>query len=379
MNVKTYRSIAEINENAWDAIVAKDRIFCTYKYVKSLEKAGLNEDRRYYLAVRKDNEIIAHTAVYFVPTELDVFAQGAIKKTIHIIRRRWSNFFILRSLECGPPIALGSTISFKEGVDRAGVMRLLCQEMERLAKELKVSLLLFRDFYEEEMNFFNSLQGHGYAKIHNLPKAELKIKWKSFDEYLCSMRSRYRSQIVKSMEKCIKANIPIQPLDSFSEYSRELKRLYDNVSHQAKEVKRERLGETFFQDLQAHFGEKVVVLAAAKDGKLIGFMLSLFNDKELITALVGLDYDYNREYHIYFNLFYKTIELAIQKGMDKIDMGITTLDPKRDMGSDVSVLNMYMKHSNPILNKIIPTLFDMITPPDTTKPRNVFKDTASSV
>jgi len=54
-------------------------------------------------------------------------------------------------------------------------------------------------------------------------------------------------------------------------------------------------------------------------------------------------------------------------------MGITTLDPKKDMGSQIVNLNMYMKHSNPLLNRLLPVLFDMITPPDTTGPRNVFK------
>jgi len=137
------------------------------------------------------------------------------------------------------------------------------------------------------------------------------------------------------------------------------------------------VGEAFFQDLDKHLGEKAVILAATKDGKIIGFMLTLFNGKELISALIGLDYDYNREYSIYFNLFYKTIELAIEAGMEKIDMGITTLDPKKNMGSGTVVLNMYMKHFNPLLNKIIPLLFDMITPPDTTGPRNVFKEDVS--
>jgi predicted N-acyltransferase len=134
------------------------------------------------------------------------------------------------------------------------------------------------------------------------------------------------------------------------------------------------VAETFFQNLDKYLGEKAVILAATKDDKLIGFMLTLFNDKELISALIGLDYDYNRDYCTYFNLFYKTIELAIEKGMDKIDMGITTLDPKKDMGSSIVALNMYMKHSNPLLNNIISVLFDMVTPPDTTGPRNVFKE-----
>jgi predicted N-acyltransferase len=374
MNVKIYRSISEVNESRWDAIVGKDRIFCTHKYIEALEKSGMNEGKCYYVAAYDGDEIIAHASVYFISTELDVFAQGAIRKIVHLIRRKWKNFLILRSLECGPPVALGNTLSFKDGTDRGEALRSLCDGIEGLAKELGIKFILFRDFYEDDAGICGLLKGRGYENIHNLPKAEIKIRWKSFDDYLNSMRSNYRCKIVKSMEKCAKANISIRTLKNFSGNSRELKLLYDNVSRQAKEIQREHLTEIFFQDLNKYLGEKAVVLAALKDDKLIGFMLVLFNGKELIPALLGLDYDCNREYCIYFNLFYKTIELAFETGMDKIDMGITTLDPKKDMGSDIVVLNMYMKHSNPLLNKIISVLFDMVTPPDTTGPRNVFKD-----
>ena len=375
IGVKIHRSITEVNEGRWDAIVGKDQIFCTYKYIEALEKSGMNEGRCYYVVVHDGDKIIAHACVYFTSAELDVFARGAIKKIIHLVRRKWKNFFILRSLECGPPIAPGNTLSLRDGVDRTEALRLLCHGIEELAKELGINFILFRDFYDDEAEFCGLLRERGYAKIHNLPKAEIKIRWKSFDEYLNSMRSNYRCKIVKSMDKCAKANISIQPLKNFSKYHpHELKRLHDNVSRQAKEIQREPVAETFFQNLDKYLGEKAVILAATKDDKLIGFMLTLFNDKELISALIGLDYDYNREYCTYFNLFYKTIELAIETGMNKIDMGITTLDPKKDMGAGLVVLNMYMKHSNPLLNNIIPVLFDMITPPDTTGPRNVFKE-----
>lgn len=374
MNVKIYRSITEVHEGLWDAIVGKDQIFCTHKYVEALEKSGMNDGRCYYPVVYDGDKIIAHASAYFISTELDVFAQGAIRKIINLVRRKWKNFLIMRSLECGPPIALGNTLSFKDGVDRAEPLRLLCRGIEELAKELGINFLLFRDFYDNEKELCGLLKERGYAKIHNLPKAEIKIKWKSFDEYLNSMRSNYRCKIVKGMDKCAKANISIRTQKNFLDNSRDLKRLYDNVSRQAKEIKREQVSEIFFQNLDKYLGEKSVILSAMKGDRLIGFMLVLFNNKELISALIGLDYDYNREYCVYFNLFYETIKLAIETGMDNIDMGITTLDPKKDMGSGIVVLNMYMKHSNPLLNKIIPVLFDMITPPDTTGPRNVFKE-----
>jgi predicted N-acyltransferase len=372
IRVKTYRSIAEVNEGEWDAIVGKDRILCTHKYIEALEKSGVNEGRCYYPVVYDGDEIIAHASVYFISTELDLCAQGAIKKIINLVRRKWKNFFILRSLECGPPISVGNAISFKDGVNRAETFRLVCHEIESLAKGLGINFILFRDFYNEEMEFYDLLKERGYMKIHNLPKAEIKIRWKTFDEYLNSMRSNYRYKIVKRIDKCAKANISIRVVKNFSDNTPELKRLYDNVYNHAKEIKRERLTESFFQNINKYLGEKAVIISAMKDDRLIGYMLLLFSGKTLISKFPGLDYDCNQECCIYFNLFYKTIELAIETGMDDVDMGITTLDPKKDMGSSIVTLNMYMRHSNPLLNKIIPRLFGMITPQDT-EPRNVFK------
>lgn len=373
-SVKTYTTIDEIEQARWDAIVDKDDVFCSHGYVRALERSGVNKGRCYYPVVYDGDDIIAHASIYFISEELDLFARGIIRDLIRLIRRKWKNFLVLRMIECGPPIALGSTISVKNGADSRQALEELCGEVERLAKELDAKLVLFRDFYDDEAGSRDFLEKRGYKKIHNLPKAHFKVRWKSFGEYLDSMRSAYRCKIVKNMDKCSKANISLGTLTERSgDRALELKRLYDNVYDQAKEVKRERLPEAYFRNIDANLGDKAVILSATKDDKLIGYMFLLMGGKTLISAFPGLDYNYSKEYCVYFNLFYKTIELAIEKGIENIDMGITTLDPKRDLGSDVVSLNMYMKHSNPLLDRVLPVLFDMITPPDTTVPRNVFK------
>lgn len=377
MDVKIYRSISEIDRTKWDAIVPKDRIICSHKYVELIEKAGVNEGRRYYVVVYDGAEIVAHTFAYLMNTELDLLAQGPLKKAINLVRRVRKDFFVLRYLECGSPAEVGNVMSVKGDADRAKAMRMLCNGIEGLAKELGVKFLVLRDFYNEEAEFHDTLKKFGYIKAHNLPKAEIRIKWKTFDEYLSSMRSSYRCKITKSMKKCSDANVKIRVLREFSSNARELKRLYDNTSGRAKEIKREPFTEAFFQNLDKYLGDRSILVLAEKDSRPIGFMLLLINHKELIPTVIGLDYDCHQECCTYFNLFYKTIELAIEMKMDRIDMGITTLDPKRDMGSDVVALNMYMKHYNPVFHKTIPVLFDMITPPDTTQPRNVFKDSNS--
>ena len=105
----------------------------------------------------------------------------------------------------------------------------------------------------------------------------------------------------------------------------------------------------------------------------------LFDDATLISMFFGLDYSYNKECFVYFNLLYKIVELGIKEKMSDIDMGITTLVPKKDIGAYTTTLNMYMKHFNPLLNKIVPKAFNVMTPQDGEGPRRVFKADSESL
>jgi predicted N-acyltransferase len=370
---KIYKSITQIGKADWDSIVGEKQILASHGYAEIMENSGIPKKDCYYPVVYKNGRIVAHACVYYFNVELDIMAGGPLKKVILGGRKLWKNFFILRSLECGCPIALGNTIAVVDSSERREALKELCSCIEKLAHELKARLVLFRDFFDKETEVPELLKKDGYSKIHNLPQARIDIKWKTFDDYLSAMRSSYRSNILKAIGKCSASGVTMEILDSVGAYAYDLKRLYDNVYERAKDVKRERLTLEFFRNIDKYLAGRFSLVLAKKDGNPAGFMLVLLNGKEAITVLIGMDYGYSRGYCIYFNLFYKSVELAINKGMEEIDMGITTLDPKRDMGSYIAALNMYMKHFNPALNRIIPWIFDIITPPDTTEPRDVFK------
>ena len=373
MEVKVYKSITEVDENAWDAIVENNRLICTHKYLEAIEKSEINDCRYYYPVLYENGEIIAHTCVYFISTELDTFAQGIPKKLINTIRQCWKSFFVLRSLECGTPIAAGTTISFRNGIDRTSVLGKICLEVECLAKNFGVKIVLFRDFYDEELDFYNCLTELGYSRVHNLPSTRMEIKWKSFDEYLNSMRSQYRWKVVNRMKKLDRKNITVRVLSSWKEYPDELERLWTNVYDRAKEYRREKLTAVFFSNVDKYLGDQSCIVLIEKDGTPIGFTLLFFDDETLIPLYSGLDYNYNQDYGVYFNLLYKTIGIGIERGMRDIDLGITTLAPKTEMGATVVTMNMYMKHFNPLLNRLVPQAFETMTPQNGTKPVRVFK------
>jgi predicted N-acyltransferase len=374
MEARIYTSISHLPAGKWDSI-AGPQVACSHAYLSLLEKSGLNPGRSYYVTVENEDKVLAHTCAYLMSAGLDVFARGPLKKLILLLRRAWKDFLIIKYLECGSPVTTANPVSVRPGVDTARVLGCLCGAVEELAAKLGVKVVLLRDFCDDETGFGGVFAGRGYGKIHNLPKAELEVRWKSFDAYLDAMRSNYRRKIVKRIEKCAEAvHVTVRPLRELPDGCwQELARLYENILRNTKEVSRAGLPAAFFRDMASYLGDRAAIVIAQKSTRIVGFMLLLKCGEELSASSMGLDYEHSEEHFIYFNLFYAAIRYGIEQGFRKVCLSITTLDPKRDMGARITGLNMFLRHRNGVFTRVLDTLFDMITAPDTSIPRDVFK------
>lgn len=373
MQCEILRSISDIEKEEWNSIVEPDRLICSHEYLEAIENSQINDCRYFYPVIRNESgKLLAHTCLYFISTELDLFAKGVLKKGIQLIRKIWPGFLILRSIECGTPVALGNTISYANG-QCPELLGEIVSAAENVAAELGVKVLIFRDFYDGELGFYDQLQQLGYRKIHNLPSTHMDVRWGNFDEYLNALRSEYRHKTLARISKFNECGCTIELVESFSSLSDVLATLWKEVFDAATEYKREFLGSAFFTSIDHYLADKAAVLVARQDGVVIGFMLELFGDETLTPLFCGLDYSVSRETGTYFNLFYRSIDLAIERGMMSIDFGITTLEPKVEFGAEIVTQYMYMKHTSALWNRIVPRIFDTMTPQPQYRLRNVFR------
>lgn len=373
MNVEIIESVNQVGETEWNEIVGRDCLIQTYGYLRAVEASRINDCRYFYPVVYDGGKMMAHACLYLISTELDSFAQGAFKNSVKWIRRMWGNFMILRSVECGTPVALGSTVSYRDGCDRSSVLRLIVNEAESLARRRNVPVVLFRDYYDRDLGMYDQLKSSGYTRINNLPSSRMSVRWDSFADYLNALRSEYRNKTIARMRKFSRESGCMEVLNDYFVYASELAILWRNVYDKAHEYRREVLLEDFFQNMALILKEKTAVILARIKGRLVGFMLLLFDDETMTPVFCGLDYNCSREAAVYFNLFYKSIEVAIDRKMKKIDFGITTLVPKLELGARVEPQYMYMKHFNKIANLVIPRLFALMTPCPRIEKKNVFR------
>ena len=375
MKVSVLKSISEIKADVWNSIVGRNRLICRHEYLLAVESSNINDCRYFYPVVFSDDgKMLAHTCFYYISTELDSFATGAVKKIVIAIRKVWKSFLILRSIECGTPVALGNTISFRDGCDRNVVIRLLVKEAEQIARQMRVPVVLFRDFHEHELAFADILKMDGYSRVNNLPAVSFSVRWNTFQGYLDALRSQYRHIIKKRSKAFDDGGYTFREVRDYAHCVDDLAQLWKNTYDHATEYRRECLGKQFFSEMQRNLPDQSSIIMVEKEGRPVAFSILLDDDETLITLFCGLDYSCGREAYIYFNLFYKSIEIAIIRGKKDIDFGITTLVPKVEVGGDVVQLTMYMKSMNRVWGRMVPPLFAAMTPDQRPPLRQIFKD-----
>jgi predicted N-acyltransferase len=290
------------------------------------------------------------------------------------VRKIYKSFLILKVLVCGIPVSLGkNNIRFAAGVDKAPVLYLLWRKMLEIATAEKVRILVFKEFNEKEVTDYDTLKHFGFFRADSLPSNKLAIEWDTFREYLGSLRKRYRQSLVRGQRKIDCREISIRVYKDFGgNYSRDVYRLYENVLEKVP-IKLEILPIGFFVNVNSYFGPESELILFKRDEQPIGKILMMYSHDTAFAMFLGLDYDINREYDLYFNMMARVIEQAIKKKKKLLNFGQNSYQSKGRMGAKAVPLYFYLKHLNRVWDFLIRSLASVIFPKVAILRHNVFK------
>ena len=361
VKVKIIESIKNIEKHEWNSIVGNDNIQVCYDYLNAVESSSISDYEYYYFLVYEKNELIASLPA-FITNEfcLDTPLVGTIKQKCEAVRRFLPSFLKQRVLFCGCCIAEYNTFSIKEGANSKKVVEILLEEIEKLSKAKKTKLVIFKDFIKINSDIRKALESSKYFGVYSLPSTFVEVGWDSFEIYLQNLKKKYRQNIRNKINQSSKSGaVEYEVLDNYDDISNELLDLYENTYLKAQ-VKFEKLEKDFFINLNNHMDNKTSVIVAKKDGKIIGFMLLVNSHDSCVNVRMGMDYECAHDHHLYYMLLYKNIDYAIQRNMKKLYLSQTTYRPKLELGAQLISLMGFIKHRNPVLNKIYKFLFNKL-------------------
>ena len=385
LRVEIQSSINLIEEKLWNSIVSEREIFNSYRFIKAVEDAHVEESSYRYLLFYNGDELVGHTVLSSFVISLDLFIPG--NKLVQLVKKILPSLFNVRILFSGLPASLGQlNLTIKSPEWQEAATEALQFEMDKLAHDHYINLLCVKEFKGWEKEMCKGLLHHDFFSAFSLPYMILEIQWKSFKEFLQSMRHQYRRSINLSSRKfCtpeplifhaddkIRANQPVLILGDTSICPpQRMHELYLAVMERTP-TKLETLNRAFFENFYKQFADTLQILTVQHNDKIISAALLIQIGEELNFILVGRE-NHKDSFDSYFNLVYGIIKLAIQKGVKRINMGQTAYWVKQRVGATPVPVYIYFKSRKPLLNWILKKLNRQIFPELILKPIRVFKD-----
>jgi len=198
--------------------------------------------------------------------------------------------------------------------------------------------------YSIILNWRGSPQFAHYCCGTMSPQLALDLRWKSFAQYLDSMRSNYRYRYSKAQKKGLGLNYRF--LADNAEFSPAMYAQYMHVNQKSR-IRIETLTLEYFRQPTGR------LLLCELEGQPMGFMQLIENGSELIWAFVGYDPRHNQTFDIYLNMLLFLVRYAIENGFTVLEMGQTAEDAKLKLGACYTPLRILVGHSNPILNLLM--------------------------
>lgn len=366
-------SITFINQNDWNKIASEASIFLSQKYLKAIEdNSPENTSQKYAMAYHEGNPVVIIACqVAEISGENLIQTDTQLKETV-------AKTINERILVCGNLVSSGlHGVAFSKDIDPETGWRIVAEILYKIRRAEKLSgnidFVLIKDLKGEALEASQIIERFSYRRIQTDPDMVLDLSSDilSFDDYLGSLTSKYRSRIKKVIKTLDQADFECNKITITEEIDKELHRLYLAVEEKSA-TRLATLPEGYFLALQNALKDKFTCFAIQRQNEIAGFVTVIKDHDKAIAYYVGLNYKTNSEYPIYFRLLQLVIQSAIDMECTQVMFGRTALEPKASLGAKPVDTFVWARHRVPAVNFFVRKLFRNV-PFDTAPERSVTK------
>lgn len=360
----------------WDALTRDASIFFSRRYLRALEDAVPDNLRQRYAMIFRGREAVAVVSAQAVDISIArVGKAGKRPPAIAPLENVDEGMLV-----CGNLLSWGMHgVWMRANEDPAAIWQAVAEALYRVRRAEKLSsdidLVLVKDLSDEHAVAASVLRRYSYRALETDPNMVLEISpsWRSFDDYLGSLTSKYRKTCRLIEKEVIDAGCSVEHLnaDQVAAHADELHQLYLQTHMNAK-FRPVTLSPAFLPTLAERLGADFRCQVVKRDGRLLGFVTTLRDGETAVGYNIGFDRTAALEIPVYLRLLQGAIADAIDLGSRQLSLGRTALEPKARLGARPEPMRVLVRHRIPMLNVIVRALLRTIShdePPE----RNPFK------
>jgi predicted N-acyltransferase len=365
-----FSSIDEIPAKIWEGLKCTENIYFHPSFIKALEKNHPEILFSYIVLIDKNNHPTAFASIKIIDFHLK-----SIKNDLEFLKNIGRRLHVfpdkkpLKLLICGNTFVSGEHGFFiKKNQNKKAIIKELAESINHFVnsdKKLKkqIDAFLVKDFAKESLFITDELKDFKYHTFLVEPNMRLQLQenWRNFDDYLASMKTKFRVKARKAFKQSTEIRVEEVTLENIDRKLLKMTALYERVASNAGFNLGNFNLETY-KDLKEKLGDDYILKTYWLEDKIVGFISGVINQKSLDAHFVGIDYNLNREYAIYQRMLYDYIEIAINKKLKTINFGRTASEIKSSVGAEPQDLTMYLRHKKSLTNRILKLFLQRVQP-----------------
>lgn len=373
LDARPVDGLASAGADDWDRLLSPGSGALSHALLQAWEACELPGLRsRPLLAFDTDpSRPVAAVPGYFYDLDILGTRVPAAGRPLDALRKVWPRLMKVKAFELGNPTPLTNPFMVHQSASRPECVRVLVKAAVKEAERGRAQFMLVQNLTSLEGPAASELLPRGFAGVPIFPTAVVDLPYHSFDEYLGSMRAQYRRRARQAFRRS--DDLSAERVYDFAGMADELARLWRLIYDRATEVRREVLTSEYFRAV-SKVDETSVLLLRRPDRSIASFGL-LLDDRPWLSFLqCGFDAEAARSEGAYFRLLYEIVRQGIEGGYEQVDLGVTTLAPKLDVGAVPIPLFALVKHRNQLIQRIVRMAAEGPLSPDEAEPRHVFKE-----
>jgi hypothetical protein len=218
---------------------------------------------------------------------------------------------------------------FKKGIIKDEVFETFIKFIEDFEKTIGFAGILIKECS-------SPLAGEGkFIPIKQDVSMEMAVnsEWLTINDYVEDLDKKYRKRFLKIQQSA-------SELEKRELNEKELiilqKRIFElyNQVYNTQDFKLTEITESYFINLKQVLGEKMEVFGFFKNDELLAFTTHIYNARQQMEIhYIGIDYNFNKEYNLYFNILQFGLEMAIKDQQKSLELGRTAHVAKASLGA----------------------------------------------
>ena len=385
-SLEIFDNIENLSEMQWNKQIPEANFLLQYDELKLIETVHSGTMRFKYILAKRNGVTVgamyfqivmfhANQLINYFPASAETnFAMKGLK----VFSEKLLNLINVKLLVSGNVFMTGENgFYFSHDIDKATRAKIVRKTARNILKnDSAIKAVLVSDLYHPKTEFDIDFKKRGYNEnyVESDMSIHLKDDWKTFDDYMSALSSKYRVRAKKVFTLCSENGVEKKDLtlDEVKQYEERLSGLYRKVMENA-DFKLAELSKDFFYAQKKDLPDNYHVYAYFKQGEIIGFISAFQFGKKMEVHYTGMDAEVTKPIHLYQHMMYDMIKLGIEKRAERLHFGRTAPEIKSTIGATPSPMYGYIKHRNPLFNFFIARPYTANLKPKDYVFRNPFK------